>query len=99
MASSKPDEQPPVPLRTSSHTGDDNSAFNITLPPGPPVPERSQSMSMTRVPNRRQAPPLPLHPTGDFEAREEMWSRELEEARTRLAQMEKTMRYSKHSMN
>ena len=68
------------------------SEQDVPTNPLPPLPDRSQSMSTSRSHNRRQPPPLPLHPTGDFEAREEMWSRELEEARTRLAQMEKTMR-------
>ena len=56
----------------------------------PPTPERTHS---ARGSMRREPPPVPPHPDGDWEAKEEMRIRELEEARARAAQMEKTMRW------
>lgn len=56
----------------------------------PPTPERTHS---ARGSMRREPPPVPPHPDGDWEAKEEIRVRELEEARARAAQMEKTMRW------
>ena len=59
----------------------------------PAVPDRTHaSMSLPKTPSRRDPPPLPPQPEGDWETKEEVWGRELEEARARAAQMEKTMR-------
>ena len=60
---------------------------------GNQLPDKTPQSSKAKSSHRRQPPPVPPNPVGDFEAREEVWSKELEEARTRLAQMEKTMRY------
>ena len=63
--------------------------------PTPPLPERGHSLDgggpyMSR---RREPPPVPPHLDADWEAREQMRIKELEEARARAAQMEKTMRW------
>lgn len=58
----------------------------------PPPPQRTYSAGKT--PNRRDAPSLPSsHPDPDWGDRDDLKLRELEEARLRVAQMEKTMRW------
>ena len=70
--------------------------------PLPPTPERSNSHrdSSSKTPNRYDMPPMPVDHDGSYgeyaagwEAQEEMRQRELEEARARASQMEKTMRW------
>ncbi|CAN2389312.1 Coiled-coil domain-containing protein 102A [Pristimantis euphronides] len=61
-------------------------------------PERVQHLD-SLTPSPKSLPPSPIPPTsvpmsaGDWESREELRQRELEEARARAAQMEKTMRW------
>lgn len=60
------------------------------------TPEKSYSQNFSRTPSRREPPPIPPHShsiEADFEVKEEMRQRELEELRARAAQMEKTMRW------
>lgn len=60
------------------------------------TPEKSYSQNFSRTPSRREPPPIPPHShsvESDFEVKEEMRQRELEELRARAAQMEKTMRW------
>ena len=58
----------------------------------PPPPERTTSSSKTPV-RKEAVPVIPPHPDSDWLDREELRVRELEEARARAAQMEKTMRW------
>ncbi|KAK2151466.1 hypothetical protein LSH36_362g02009 [Paralvinella palmiformis] len=57
----------------------------------PPPPQRTTSSSKTPV--RKEPPPVPPHPDPEWIEREELRLRELEEARARATQMEKTMRW------
>ncbi|OCT84699.1 coiled-coil domain-containing protein 102A-like [Xenopus laevis] len=65
---------------------------------GTPLPERIH-LPDSLTPSPKNLPPSPIPPTpvsiptGDWESREELRLRELEEARARAAQMEKTMRW------
>ncbi|KAM4721092.1 coiled-coil domain-containing protein 102A [Rhinophrynus dorsalis] len=65
---------------------------------GSPQPERIRHPD-SLTPSPKSLPPSPIPqtpipiPTGDWESREELRLRELEEARARAAQMEKTMRW------
>lgn len=67
-----------------------------TKPPGnsrsPPGADYTGERHHAR---RREPPPIPPRDlaNNDWEEREEMWSRELEEVKARAAQMEKTMRW------
>ena len=81
-----------------------NSDLNPVIPPRPDVsyvgvtpntyttPERGHH---SRTSGRREPPPTSPHTmdVSDWETREEMRVQELEEARSRVAQMEKTMRW------
>lgn len=64
----------------------------VTTKPPTTHHERGGAETPTR---RREPPPLPPRDPAelDWAAKEETWSRELEEARARAAQMEKTMRW------
>ena len=68
-----------------------------TKPPGTPTSQRDGERSRGDTPRSHIPPPIPPHPLhaaeNDWEAHEEMRLRELEEARARAAQMEKTMRW------
>ncbi|KAM8946027.1 coiled-coil domain-containing protein 102A [Pelodytes ibericus] len=55
-------------------------------------PERMRHPDSLTPPSPIPPAPIPI-PTGDWESREELRLRELEEARARAAQMEKTMRW------
>lgn len=60
------------------------------------TPEKSYSQNFSRTPSRREPPPIPSHSyslEAEFDTKEEMRQRELEELRARAAQMEKTMRW------
>ena len=57
------------------------------VPPAPP--ERSHSRGSAR----REVPPVPAHTGGDNDVRDHIRQRELEEARQRITQMEKTLRW------
>lgn len=60
------------------------------------TPEKSYSQNFSRTPSRREPPPIPPHSyslEAEFDTKEEMRQRELEELRARAAQMEKTMRW------
>lgn len=80
---------------------DHELSYNMNvLSSHPPIPDKTEQTVKPKAFSRRQPPPVPPNAAaGDFEAREEVWARELEEARTRLGQMEKTMRYCLISNN
>ena len=79
------DLNPAIPLRP------DVSYVGVT-PNTHTTPERGHH---SRTSGRREPPPIPPHTmdVSDWETREEMRVQELEEARSRVAQMEKTMRW------
>ena len=83
----------PDPLNEADFLNDQSLSYNANvLGAHSELHERNDQSIKPKVTSRRQPPPVPHNATGDFEAREEVWARELEEARTRLGQMEKTMR-------
>lgn len=81
-----------IPVKEQPKNAQISRASSGASSRSPPVPERAQSLSKT--PSRRETLPLlPPPPEGDTEARLQLVLHELEEAKARTAQMEKTMRF------